>query len=128
MEGVLVPPRFLLCTVEYMIYDCFIGLEHRIARDIFDTARTVGRRLLQAERAGSGGKVEVGDGDGSDVFELSVTFLELLGKSVVDLAGVDGDGHPLKEEVPIREDSVSTAPLSHSTLTFHTSLTPYRKN
>jgi len=51
------------------------GVEHRIARDLFDVAKKYGKRLLFGEKGGI-----VGDADGSGVFEFSVTFLELLGR------------------------------------------------
>jgi kinesin family protein 2/24 len=86
------------------------GLEHRIARDLFNTAQDVGQRLLQAERAGGGGMMDACDA--SDIFELSVTFLELLGKHAADLADpatateVDKHGNVIQKEVPICEDKV----------------------
>lgn len=92
------------------------ALEHRIARDLFVAAETIGARLLRAEQAA---KVSSGSGDvstelkPSDVFEFSVTFLELLGKRAVDLLEppeglpVDAQGNPIRKEVPIGEDKVS---------------------
>lgn len=78
------------------------GLEHRIARDLFDTAKSTGKRLLSSEKSG--------DSDGGDVFKVSVTFLELLGKYATDLVEpgteVDSQGNPVRKEVPIREDKV----------------------
>jgi kinesin family protein 2/24 len=83
------------------------GLEHCIARDLFDIAKATGRRLLFSEKSGN-----VDDIDGSGVFEFSVTFLELLGKYATDLVEqsgeVDEQGNPVRHEVPIREDKVTT--------------------
>jgi kinesin family member 2/24 len=91
------------------------ALEHRVARDLFIAARHVGARLLRAEEQA---KTKVDEGDTSalvnpsDVFEFSVTFLELLGKRAVDLLEspeglpVDAQGNPIRKEVPIHEDRV----------------------
>lgn len=93
------------------------ALEHRIARDLFVAARTIGARLLRAEQAAhrSSGSVDVPEQvKSTDVFEFSVTFLELLGKRAVDLLEspeglpVDAQGNPIREEVAIREDKVYT--------------------
>ncbi|EGO26350.1 hypothetical protein SERLADRAFT_463324 [Serpula lacrymans var. lacrymans S7.9] len=84
------------------------GLEHRIARDLFATAKKVGRRLLASE-AGIV-DVEIEGDSNSDVFEFNVTFLELLGKKAVDLietpTTVDDQGNPIRKEVPVKEDKV----------------------
>jgi kinesin family member 2/24 len=84
------------------------GLEHRIACDLFDTAKSTGKRLLSSEKSG--------DADGSDVFKVSVTFLELLGKYATDLVEpgtkVDSQGNPVRKEVPIREDKVQNRSAS----------------
>jgi kinesin family member 2/24 len=81
------------------------GVEHRIARDLFDVAKNIGKRLLFGEKGGI-----VGDADGSGVFEFSVTFLELLGRYATDLVGssteIDTQGNPVRKEVTIREDNV----------------------
>lgn len=80
------------------------SLEHRIARDLFDHARAVGERLLLAQ----GRTVDASNAAG--VFEISATFLELMGKRASDLLEatetVDAQGNPLRAEVPIREDNV----------------------
>ena len=80
------------------------GLEHRIARDLFDTAKTVGKRLLSSENSSNA------EADGSKVFEFSATFLELLGKCATDLVvhstDVGAQANPVKKDIPIREDNV----------------------
>lgn len=64
------------------------GIESCISRDLFDTARAIGKRLAP----------DVPENE--DLFEFTVTFLELLGKRSTDL--VDHSG----AEVPIQEDKV----------------------
>ncbi|KAJ7162247.1 P-loop containing nucleoside triphosphate hydrolase protein [Mycena filopes] len=78
------------------------SVEHRVARDLFNQARVVGKRLLLAQ-----------GGDGSetgDIFEFSVTFLELLGKHASDLLEatekVDAQGNPVRTEIAVREDKI----------------------
>ncbi|KAJ6577496.1 P-loop containing nucleoside triphosphate hydrolase protein [Mycena capillaripes] len=80
------------------------SLEHRVARDLFDHARVVGERLLLAQgRAGD-------TPDATGVFEISATFLELMGKRASDLLEtpetIDAQDNPVRTEVPIREDNV----------------------
>jgi kinesin family protein 2/24 len=81
------------------------SVEHRIARDLFDQARIVGKRLLLAQ----GGDVPTGAESG-DIFEFNVTFLELLGKHASDLLEtteeVDAQGNPVRTEIAVREDKV----------------------
>ncbi|KAJ7354537.1 P-loop containing nucleoside triphosphate hydrolase protein [Mycena albidolilacea] len=81
------------------------SVEHRIARDLFDQARVVGKRLLLAQ----GGDVPAGAESG-DIFEFNVTFLELLGKHASDLLEsteeVDAQGNPVRTEIAVREDKV----------------------
>lgn len=98
------------------------ALEYRIARDLFIAAKKIGEDLLQAERkatlytesTGNARKSDEAVGDGG-VFEFSVTFLELLGKRVVDLLEpVEGlpvgeQGNPIRKEVPINEDKVCSS-------------------
>ncbi|KAI0821454.1 P-loop containing nucleoside triphosphate hydrolase protein [Irpex lacteus] len=93
------------------------ALEYRIARDLFVAAKKIGEDLLQAERKAAldteltedAEKSDKAVGDGG-VFEFSVTFLELLGKRVVDLLEpveglpLDEVGNPVRKEVPINED------------------------
>ncbi|KAI0684847.1 P-loop containing nucleoside triphosphate hydrolase protein [Cytidiella melzeri] len=84
------------------------ALEYRIARDLFVAAKKVGEELLEAERkAASGLPLDCE----TDVFGFSVTFLELLGKRVVDLLEpvddlpVDDQGIPVRREITITEDA-----------------------
>ncbi|EIN08038.1 P-loop containing nucleoside triphosphate hydrolase protein [Punctularia strigosozonata HHB-11173 SS5] len=89
------------------------GLEHRIARDLFDVADVVARRFVAAEAKKQStsdeqpfaGQEEV---HAADVFTFEVTFLELLGTSAVDLVdgttGVDAQGSAIRKEIAIRED------------------------
>lgn len=80
------------------------SLEHRVARDLFDHARVIGERLLLAQ----GRAVDMLGAAG--VFEISATFLELMGKRASDLLETsetfDAQGNPVRAEVPIREDNV----------------------
>ncbi|KAJ6538777.1 P-loop containing nucleoside triphosphate hydrolase protein [Mycena vulgaris] len=80
------------------------SVEHRVARDLFDQARLVGKRLLLAQD-GDQANAETGD-----IFEFSVTFLELLGKHASDLLEsteeVDANGNPVRTEILVREDTV----------------------
>jgi kinesin family protein 2/24 len=82
------------------------SVEHRIARDLFDKARVMGKRLLLAQ-GGEHPASETGD-----IFEFNVTFLELLGKHASDLlestTEVDALGNPIRSEVSVREDKVSS--------------------
>ncbi|KAJ7820427.1 P-loop containing nucleoside triphosphate hydrolase protein [Mycena leptocephala] len=77
------------------------SIELRIARDLFDQARVVGRRFLLAQ----------GDGtETGDIPQFSITFLELLGKRASDLLEsteeVDVHGNPVRTEFFVREDKV----------------------
>ncbi|KAJ7467033.1 P-loop containing nucleoside triphosphate hydrolase protein [Mycena latifolia] len=80
------------------------SVEHRVARDLFDQARVVGKRLLLAQN-GDHASAETGD-----IFEFSVTFLELLGKHASDLLEsteeLDENGNPVRTEISVREDKV----------------------
>ncbi|KAJ7502496.1 P-loop containing nucleoside triphosphate hydrolase protein [Mycena galericulata] len=80
------------------------SVEHRVARDLFDHARVVGKRFLLAQ-GGDHASVETGD-----IFEFSVNFLELFGKHASDLleatGEVDAQGNPVRTEIPVREDTV----------------------
>ncbi|KAJ7782514.1 P-loop containing nucleoside triphosphate hydrolase protein [Mycena maculata] len=80
------------------------SVEHRVARDLFDQARVVGKRLLEAQ---GGDHASAATGD---IFEFSVTFLELLGKHASDLLEsteeVDSQGNPVRTEISVREDKV----------------------
>ncbi|KAF7357928.1 Kinesin-like protein [Mycena venus] len=82
------------------------SVEHRIARDLFDQARIVGKRLLLAQ---GGDPVAAENGD---IFEFNVTFLELLGKHASDLlestTEVDAQGNPVRTEIAVREDKVGS--------------------
>ncbi|KAJ7104233.1 P-loop containing nucleoside triphosphate hydrolase protein [Mycena belliarum] len=80
------------------------SVEHRVARDLFDQARILGKRLLLAQDA-SHLKADTGD-----IFEFSVTFLELVGNRASDLLEftekVDENGNPVRTEIFVREDTV----------------------
>jgi kinesin family protein 2/24 len=80
------------------------SVEHRVARDLFDQAKVVGKRLLLAQ-GGDPATAETGD-----IFEFNVTFLELLGKHASDLLEetkeVDAQGNPVRTEISVREDKV----------------------
>jgi kinesin family protein 2/24 len=82
------------------------SVEHRVARDLFDQARIVGKRLLLAQEG------DRASADPGDIFEFSVTFLELLGKHASDLLEateeVDANGNPVRTEILVREDKVCT--------------------
>ncbi|KAK0448636.1 P-loop containing nucleoside triphosphate hydrolase protein [Armillaria borealis] len=71
------------------------GIESRIARDLFDAARVVGNRLSYGQNE-------------ADIFEFSVTFLELLGKHATDLVEpsdkVDASRNVVRKDVAIHED------------------------
>ncbi|KAF7376655.1 Kinesin-like protein [Mycena sanguinolenta] len=79
------------------------SIEHRVARDLFEHARVVGKRLLLAQGADSAAET-------GDIFEFNVTFLELLGKHASDLLEsteeVDERGNPVRTEISVREDKV----------------------
>lgn len=81
------------------------GIESRVARDLFDTARTVGNKFLSTHQ----GLVSPDAiPSGEDVFEFTVTFLELLGKHATDLVGPSGEKGDtedfVRREVAINED------------------------
>ena len=97
------------------------SLEFRIARDLFVVADTLAARLVAAGHAADAKSAENKDAADApapseakhqDVFEFSVTFLELLGKRAVDLLEpadglkVDEFGNPIRTEVVIHEDKV----------------------
>ena len=98
------------------------ALEYRIARDLFVAAKKIGDQLPEAEQKASVSAEEPAENistvgeeqkeNGRSVFEFSVTFLELLGKRVVDLLEpveglpIDEYGNPVRSEVPVSEDKV----------------------
>ncbi|KAJ6456387.1 P-loop containing nucleoside triphosphate hydrolase protein [Mycena sanguinolenta] len=79
------------------------SIEHRVARDLFEHARVVGKHLLLAEGGDSGAET-------GDIFEFNVTFLELLGKHASDLLELteqlDDRGNPVRTEISVREDKI----------------------
>ncbi|KAK7048332.1 P-loop containing nucleoside triphosphate hydrolase protein [Favolaschia claudopus] len=81
------------------------SVEHRVARDLFDQARMVGKRLVLAQ-----GGAQASDTEAGDIFEFNVTFLELLGKHATDLLEsteeVDAQGNPVRTAIAVREDKV----------------------
>lgn len=83
------------------------SIEHRVARDLFDHARVVGRRLQAQDGISVPG---INDTDKGDIFEFHVTFLELIGKRATDLVEpsteVDTNGNPIRSGVAIHEDKV----------------------
>ena len=94
------------------------GLEYRVARDLFTTADRVAARLakLSADEqtpVGSSEAAATPAATCNDVFEFSVTFLELLGKRAVDLLEpgeglpLDASGNHIRTEVAIKEDKAS---------------------
>lgn len=86
------------------------GIESRVARDLFETARTMRSNFLLKEN----GSIPDNEED-DNVFEFSVTFLELLGKHASDLVQpvneLDGFGNPVRKDVAIREDKVEPVSL-----------------
>lgn len=76
------------------------GLEERIARDIFSAAHTAATRLLALEANHDA------EQDAADMFEISVSFLELLGKRATDLVEQGDSENPVRKEVAINEDKV----------------------
>ncbi|THG94681.1 hypothetical protein EW026_g6839 [Hermanssonia centrifuga] len=87
------------------------ALEYRIARDLFVIAERIGKSFVDAERRADTAGQEAGHGaSGANIFEFSVTFLELLGKRAVDLLEpvdglvLDNQGNPIRKEIPIHED------------------------
>lgn len=86
------------------------GLEHRIARDLFDVANRIGGNLLELEKDESS-TAGIQPHKGSDMFEFSVTFLELLGKQASDLVErnteVDAQGNTIRKALAIQEDKVT---------------------
>jgi hypothetical protein len=98
------------------------GLEHLIARDLFDVATAVAKRFAATEANKEQQDAGVMAGD---VFEFEVTFLELLGKSAADLVdeptGTDAHGNALRKEIAIQEDKVGLTlhPLFASADRFH---------
>ena len=86
------------------------GFERHIARDLFEAADVAARRSYAAEKGLSLDSPEVAKIIADDGFVFEVTFLELLGKTAVDLVEVpsefDAEGNPVRKEVPVREDKV----------------------
>lgn len=90
------------------------ALEYRVARDLFIAAETVGNELLAAERKADDPARDTTSEykNGTDIFEFSVTFLELLGKRAVDLLEpaeglpADDQGNTIRKEVAVHEDKV----------------------
>lgn len=94
------------------------ALEQCIARDIFYAAEALSARLLesQGKAPSHDAKVVVEEAShaddppvkGNNVFELTVTFLELLGKHAYDLVDSVGDdeGNVVRKLVNIHENKV----------------------
>lgn len=96
------------------------ALEYRIARDLFVIAERIGKSFVDAERRADTAGQEAGHGaSGANIFEFSVTFLELLGKRAVDLLEpvdglvLDNQGNPIRKEIPIHEDKVCSPIFSY---------------
>ena len=95
------------------------ALEYRIARDLFVAAERIGGQLLEAERKARGSAEDLIPeiSDGTQVFEFTATFLELLGKRAVDLLEpvdglpLDDQGNPIRKEIPVQEDKVTPCVL-----------------
>jgi len=81
------------------------GLEHRIARDLFDTGHLIGSRLWAIEQAKT---TPVSIQRVDDIFQYSVTFLELLGKHAVDLVEPSKEVDAQRNEVAIHKDKVDS--------------------
>ncbi|KAJ7598750.1 P-loop containing nucleoside triphosphate hydrolase protein [Mycena floridula] len=77
------------------------GIESCIARDLFEESRIVAENLIRGTAA---------DTPVDQVFEFSITFLELLGKKATDLVEesteVDVYGNIVRSDIPIHEDKV----------------------
>jgi kinesin family protein 2/24 len=85
------------------------GIEHRVARDLFEHARVVGARWLLAQ--GDAPHADANENNVEGVFEFNATFVELLGRRASDLLeepeSFDAHGNPARKEIPVREDKVS---------------------
>ncbi|KAI0343458.1 P-loop containing nucleoside triphosphate hydrolase protein [Trametopsis cervina] len=83
------------------------ALEFRVARDLFIAANAIGAELLEAERKAAS---EPEQGHVAEVFDFTVTFLELLGKRAVDLLepvdelSKDDQGNAIRKEIAVHED------------------------
>ena len=87
------------------------ALEHRIARDLFPASEAASTRF----RASQGEEVEAPDAATAatrSIFEITATFLELLGKRATDLIappeGQDDEGEVIRKEVHIHENKVGS--------------------
>lgn len=82
------------------------SLEHLIARDLFPAAQKTSARLLDSTQ-----DARKNEDGATNIFEFSVTFLELLGKTAYDLLepgyNPDDETSPRKP-VDIHEDKVSS--------------------
>ncbi|KAJ7587026.1 P-loop containing nucleoside triphosphate hydrolase protein [Mycena floridula] len=83
-----------------------LGIESCVARDLFDIAQAVGKKLLSKERGEA-----IDNEEAANVFEFSVTFLEILGRRVTDLlepfTALDEAGYPVgTTDIAIREDKL----------------------
>ena len=81
------------------------ALEKSIARDIFGVAEQLSARFLASH-----GTSDEPATNPKNVFELSVSFLELLGKRASDLVdepeSVDEEGNQVRKEVAVHENKV----------------------
>lgn len=85
------------------------ALEQYIARDIFPATEALSTRLLasQSRKSNAAHLPDATHTRSKCVFEISVTFLELLGKKATDLLQVAaGNGDVVAKEVPIMENKV----------------------
>ena len=82
------------------------AIEARVARDLFPLAEEMSKKFLESSGMTAGG-------DKESVFEISVSFLELLNKKATDLLDVQQqegedteDGYAARKEVLIHENKV----------------------
>jgi kinesin family member 2/24 len=89
------------------------AIEHRIARDLFPISESLPARFLASHRETQKENVEDGNQETSNIFEVTVTFLELLGKRASDLVEVtenfldENENEKERKEVVINENKVN---------------------
>ena len=95
------------------------AIEHRVARDIFPAAEALSARFLASESVTPPASSEAKAENQKNIFEFTVTFLELLGKTASDLTdsaeqGRDDEGTIIRKEVQVMENKViNTLSTSH---------------
>ena len=131
--------RWMIRCVINGAHETMEALEQRIARDIFPVAERLSARFVESHASDPAPStsetpeadvagLSLEEKEGKNIFELSVSFLELLGKRATDLVdvpeGMDMEGNALRKEVAVHENKVRMRLLDSLSCRFHHNI-PY---